>query len=123
MRVLTGKGYPYNRMGAVVEKIKELGKDNLINWRDINKDTYKNFGGNKVFRISGSDGYYFTYDEKNDRQIIYRILSVDITRAWGIVRRVKAGEHIHYFKKNENYRIVDEELNYAKFEKNLEKQK
>lgn len=117
VRLLQGKGYPYNRMGGVIDAIRESAKNNLVRWDKVRKETFRgenreNVG--KVFRIIGDTEYFYTCNPKKDKEtVVYRLCSVDTSSPWTIRKYPGMGEHIHVFKENEAYMIIDKELNYA----------
>lgn len=115
LRLLAGKSYPYNRMGSVVDTIRELAKDNLIIWKDVKHNSFVGKNGENigVFRIYGNEEYFYTYNPETKENVIYRILKVDTSKPWEIRKTQEWGEFIYTFKKTDNFKIIDKELNYG----------
>lgn len=116
VRLSKGKGYPYNRMGGIIETIRDLAKDNLLIWSNVKHDSFRGKKGEnvgKVFRIYGDEEYFYTYNPKAKKNVIYRIKRVDISTPWEIRKSDNGGEYIYKFRKEDKFKIVDKELNYG----------
>lgn len=114
-RLIQGKSYPANRMGTIVNMIKEEGYKNVIPFCKLHSNTFGRETQGKIYTLSDSKNYFYTYNPKTRKSNIYKLETINSSRPWTIIYDTKHGEHIHYFEVSENYIIIDKELNYGKF--------
>ena len=113
VRLTKGKPYPYNRMGDIIDIIREEGENNGVRWdKVVPDDAFKNNAG-KIMRIIGEYDYFYTFNEDNGQTMIYAIKNMTNETPWTIMSNPDTGEYIHFFKKGELFRIKDTSLNYG----------
>lgn len=105
-------GYPYNRTGKIVEIVKEEGKKHFIRTEQIYPGSLQK---NIIYAISPE--YFLVKSPLFDETVIYRIVSINTDLPWTITYDSVYGEKIEVIKNLDNYKIIDEELNYGIYEK------
>lgn len=111
-RITKGKGYPYNRMGSIIELMRKEGAENPINLKDFFPEDTSLFTPGKIYSLAGSDKYFYCFLPGNNQINTYMITTVTNLRPWEI--RVKDGfEYVYFYESGEDFKIIDSNLNYA----------
>ncbi len=113
-RRIISRGYPYNRIGEVVTLIKEAGRQNIMRIEDYREGMFEGENEGKVFMFAHDQTTFYTYDSTSGKVISYVVKQIVTDgRPWTIYTTPRYGERIHKFTELEDYRVVDEELNYG----------
>ena len=113
-RRLLSRGIPYSRTGEIVEIVKREGRKNIVLIKDYKEGMFSGVNEGKIFMFAHDQSTFHTYNPETGRNVSYVIKTiVPEGRPWTIYTNPVSGERVHKYTELEDYRLIDEELNYG----------
>ncbi len=111
-RRILGKKFPYSRMDEMVDLFRE--NISSIRSEEFGKIPISSFAG--LFRFYGNDYYCFSYNPDTDQLSEFVFEKIDTSRPWTVTLSSEGSEHIHYFRTDEAFKVLDKAINYGETE-------